>query len=121
MSKKCAILIVEDDDYTRESLCDLLEAEGYDVTSCDNGSTALDSAREKCFAAIITDYELPGLNGAEIVRSLRHQCPSSFIVGVSAGGKEAQDNFHISGTDVFLEKPYSFEELINLLRQKVHR
>ena len=38
MSKKCAILIVEDDDYTRESLCDLLEAEGFDVTSCDNGS-----------------------------------------------------------------------------------
>ena len=117
MSEKNTILVVEDDEKIREPLCAQLEAAGFDVTCCDNGIVALDSARVKCFAAVITDYGLPGLNGAEIARALRLQCPATFIVGISAGRKEK--DFLSAGTDVFLPKPFFFRTLIDLVQQRL--
>lgn len=114
MPQNCTILVVEDDELILETLCDCLEAEGFDVTCCDNGLTALETAREKCFRVIITDHDLPGISGAEIVRTLRLQCPSSFIIGASAGRKEK--DFLDAGVDIYLHKPYSFLKLADLVR-----
>ena len=114
MSNKCAILVVEDDEIIRTALCDILEAEGFDVTCCDNGFKAVDAARQGCFEVIITDHGLPGIDGAEIVRTLRSQCPATFIIGVSAGRKEK--DFIEAGADIYLHKPYSFRELVDLAR-----
>jgi CheY-like chemotaxis protein len=88
MSDKCAVLVVEDDELIRETLCSVLEAEGFEVTCCGSGLTALDYVREGCFRVIITDHGLPGMDGAEMVRIVRSQCPSTFIIGVSAGRRE---------------------------------
>jgi CheY-like chemotaxis protein len=57
------VLIVEDDPGVRTLMKDTLDNYGFHVTSCENGTQALHSSASSYFDVIITDYDLPGLNG----------------------------------------------------------
>ena len=72
------ILLVDDDDATRELLCDFFGDRGYAVETAGDGAKAV--MRLATFAAdlVITDLEMPGMSGLELIRSLhatRHQTP----------------------------------------------
>lgn len=63
MTKQPLILLAEDDDSTRELLEEILEAEGYKITSVANGLEAQELLKKESFDLIITDFKMPGLNG----------------------------------------------------------
>jgi DNA-binding response OmpR family regulator len=72
------ILLVDDDDETRELLRDFFDDRGYAVETAGDGAKAL--SRLATFAAdlVITDLEMPGMSGLELIRSLhaaKPQCP----------------------------------------------
>jgi DNA-binding response OmpR family regulator len=72
------ILLVDDDDETRELLRDFFDDRGYTVETARDGARAL--ARLSTFSAdlVITDLEMPGMSGLELIRSLhmaRPECP----------------------------------------------
>mgnify|MGYP000477223559 CR=1 FL=1 len=110
---KKRVLIIEDNYMLSKVLQDLLESDGFEVSQCDNGTHALSVSESTCFDVIISDYRLPGLNGAQVTRSLRDRCRGSFIVGCSAEPREK--DFLDAGADVFLKKPFRFSELISLI------
>lgn len=113
------VLIVEDDEDIREAIRDALEEDGIRVTSCEDGAAALDAAKGICFRVVVTDYQMPGMTGVEVTRLLRARCPDSFIIGLS--GEKREKDFLAAGADVFIRKPFSFEELISLIEQKANR
>ncbi len=116
MHDKKSVLIIDDDTVISDVLSDILQSEGCEVICCDNGATALDLSKEKCFDIIITDYRMPGMNGVEITRALRSRCGNSFIIGFSAEYKEKA--FLEAGADVFFKKPVSFKEIVTLICRK---
>ena len=67
MSRPVRILVVDDDEDTRELMTFALEAQQYAVTPARDGAEALAALRDATFDLVITDYDMPGLTGAEML------------------------------------------------------
>lgn len=116
MEGKRTVLVIEDTVLVRETLRDMLKADGFEVRECGDGASALDAAAKSDFHIIITDYRMPNMNGVEATKHLRLRFPASVIIGVSSDDRRA--DFLAAGADAFLLKPYRYDDLINLLKVK---
>lgn len=67
------ILLVEDDDDTRQLLAVALEGQGYAVTQADRVDEALDCLRRGSYDLVLTDYDLPGKTGASLLREANRE------------------------------------------------
>jgi CheY-like chemotaxis protein len=112
------VLVVEDSADVRDALCLMLRKFGYHVIACENGLDAIRAAEKAEFQFVITDYELPSLDGSQVSRYMRRCFPSAFIIGVSAG-ERGEDFLQEGSADVFVQKPYSFTEILQLMRRDV--
>ena len=65
------VLVVDDDAFMRTLLLMRLQWAGFRVTAVANGAAALEAVKRDCFAAVILDFEMPGMNGIEVARRLR--------------------------------------------------
>ncbi len=90
-----SLLVVEDDDTIRETVCEALELEGYRVTPCRDGRSALallqeaDAGEESGrFSLVVLDLMLPGLAGLDLCRRLRQVQNHTPILVVSARDSE---------------------------------
>lgn len=98
-----SILVVDDDPALLQSLKEILEAEGYEVTTAADGESGLRYLKEQAFALVLSDLALPGLDGMELLKYLRREqpeCPCIIITGygtitnaVSAMRQGAYDYF----------------------------
>lgn len=79
---KPTVLVVDDDEHITQLLQDLL-ADDYNVVSAVNGYAALLLILNKPLKVdlIITDYDMPGLNGVELIENLSNEIPYIFITG----------------------------------------
>lgn len=111
------ILVVDDDDFIRDFLCELFALSGFDVSCCPDGPSALKAAEKKIFDIVISDYNMPAMTGAEVARRLRGLFPCSVIIGVSSDCRK--DDFLNAGADAFLQKPYTHTQLIALIKKEI--
>ena len=72
MNEKARVLLVEDEESIREGLRDVLLYHGYDVTAVGSGEEGIDRALAGEFAVVLLDVMLPGVNGFEVCRRVRH-------------------------------------------------
>jgi len=68
---KQAIVIVDDDESVRESLRRLMESEGFAVHAFSNGPELLNEASLPAMGCLVVDYQMPAMNGLELVSALR--------------------------------------------------
>ena len=108
-----SILIVEDSELVRRLMTKLCEAMGFSVKTANDGSEALQLAKQEFFEVILMDIVMPGLDGLECTRSIRalelYQQRRPRIVGISAtaSAQECLEN----GMDAFIPKPATHELL----------
>ncbi len=122
------ILVVDDDEQQRLLLQMLLEREGYQVFRAADGKDALEIFEVNPeIRLVITDLEMPRMNGFELVRAIRkHQIRYAYIIVLtSVGDKQSLLKALSEGADDFLTKPAMEEELhlriangMRLLRQQ---
>ena len=108
------ILIVEDDIGSRETLKMLLELDGHDVSSAQNGHEAWQVFEHEDFPVVISDWLMPEMDGLELCRRIRAaDRPSySYVLLVSAlTGKSSYLQGMAAGADDFVSKPYDPDEL----------
>ncbi len=106
------VLIIEDDEEMRALLSEMIEEEGYRVTSVDNGSEAFRKLVKESFDLIITDIHMPGLTGLDILPGIKKLLPEASIIVITAfGGEEVQQKALERGADAYLEKPVHFHRL----------
>ena len=67
----CRVMVVDDDELTRTQLASLLKLADYDVCTADSGTEALSMLTEKRCHIVLTDWEMPGVDGLALCRSLR--------------------------------------------------
>ena len=107
------VLIVEDDEETREFIAKGFADEGFATELADNGRDGLYMATDGSFDAIILDRMLPGLDGLSLLKSLRAasiQTPVLLLTAMSAVDERVTGLR--SGADDYLIKPFSIQELI---------
>lgn len=109
------ILVVDDCRITRRLLSMYLQEAGFDVVLAENGLEALEQlGRESC-AAVITDLNMPQMDGIELTQSLKaHPCYRDLpILMLTTQGEERERNNGLeAGVSVFLTKPISQELLL---------
>src|ERR1700748_880959 len=116
------VLIVEDEPRFAATLAMGLRGEGFVVVHADNGVDGLWEATEHPFDVIVLDIMLPGLNGYEVLRTLREREVWTPVLMLTAkdGDYDQADAFDL-GADDYLIKPFSFVVLIARLRALIRR
>ncbi len=107
-----SVMIVEDDAAIRRLYSFLLTNSGYDVIEAEDGQEALDKFAEKPCDLIITDMNMPRVNGMKLVDELRGQGSEVYIIMVTAFGTPDTEKEAIRrGANEYIAKPFDFEEL----------
>lgn len=115
------ILIIDDDTKLCRLIRDYLEPLGYEVASAHTAPTGLEIALTDTFSAIILDVMLPGMNGFDLLRSLREKS-SVPVLMLTGRGEEADRIVGLEmGADDYLPKTFSTRELLARLRAVVRR
>lgn len=121
--EEATVLLVEDDPTLRSTLSFNLVREGYHVLTAADGPSALDVVAEhgSTLDLMILDVMLPGLNGFQVLRSIRkdHDFP---VLMLSARGEEQDrvDGLEL-GADDYVVKPFALRELLARVRAAVRR
>jgi sigma-B regulation protein RsbU (phosphoserine phosphatase) len=104
------ILVVDDDAMSRRVLAQLLSAAGYDCRVSNDGSEALQTIHARPPSVLLLDFDMPGLNGAEVLRRLRSddnptvaQIPA--IMLTAHGSEQSEVSCLQAGADDFVTKP----------------
>jgi DNA-binding NtrC family response regulator len=126
------ILIVEDDKYMNETLCEVLESEGYNVESALSALDAINKIKhsDKDYHLLILDYNLQylqGITGLDIFKMAKESDPDVKAIMISAYGKdkELKEKARSTGIDAFIDKPFLITDLIDtvddILRHSAHK
>jgi signal transduction histidine kinase len=109
------VLVVDDDDAVREVTAGFLSDLGYRVIEAGSGGAALDLAeRHQRIDAMVLDFAMPGMNGADLARELRARRPSTPIL-FATGYADADALMDISA-DRVVHKPFTQAELARKVR-----
>jgi DNA-binding NtrC family response regulator len=111
------ILIIDDEDSIREYLSMMLEREGYEVSASEDGKKALKLNLKQAYDVVITDIQLPGMSGIDILTTLRDTDPTLPVIIITghASQESAIDALNM-GAFYYLLKPVSNEELKQVVR-----
>jgi CheY-like chemotaxis protein len=116
------VLVVDDDEMSRELLSVVLEAQGYAVESANSGDSALAHLRSSNAHPdlILSDMQMPGTTGSALATELRSVAGNSTVLLAMSGSQPAQDA--VSQFDGFLMKPFKVEQLAETVdRIRRHR
>jgi sigma-B regulation protein RsbU (phosphoserine phosphatase) len=109
-TSRAQILVVDDDAVSRKILAQLLASAGYQCRECEDGAEALELIRAKQPSLVLLDFDMPGLDGAEVLKSLRSdsdpaiaQIPAIMLTG--HGSEESEVRCLQAGADDFVTKP----------------
>ena len=109
-------LVVDDNIAFAENIVEILELTGYVVLAAASAEEALPKALAGQVAFIVTDYRLPGLNGAELIKSVRRYGQKIRAVIISAcSDEETIREAYEAGIADFISKPIDFVRLTRVL------
>jgi DNA-binding response OmpR family regulator len=105
------LLLVEDDRIVRIPVRDALEAAGYAVTACADGSAALRAAESESCDIVLSDVRLPGLDGISLFRRLRQVQPDVAVLLMTAHADTADAVAVMrEGARDYILKPFEMDE-----------
>jgi DNA-binding NtrC family response regulator len=112
------ILIVDDEENTRIGLTKLLTQEGFEVDSAANGNEALDYLDRTKVSLVISDINMPEMNGLAFLRELSCKFPSTNVIMITAyGGVESYLEAMNLGAYEYLHKPVRLDELRSIMKK----
>ncbi|MEW5895691.1 MAG: response regulator [Candidatus Omnitrophota bacterium] len=116
-TRKKNILLVEDEDDSRQLMAKKLESRGYHVLQAADGNDALEIAKNNPLDLIITDIIMPHMDGNQLIKELSnlHSCKNIPIIVITVR-KNMKDYFETLGAVGFIAKPFSPETLIMQVR-----
>jgi DNA-binding NtrC family response regulator len=112
------ILVVDDEEIIRESLSFILEKEGYEVETAENGLEALNKIEIQPFDIVITDLEMPEVKGIELLEKVQSLTPETFVLIITAYASiETAIAALRKGASDYIIKPLEFEDILFRIRR----
>jgi DNA-binding response OmpR family regulator len=116
------VLVVDDDPIVGDVVRRYLEQDGCQVRLVTNGADALNAAAAQPPDLVVLDLMMPGIDGLEVCRRLRHRTPALPVVMLTALGEEADRVLGLEvGADDYVTKPFSPRELVLRIRSVLRR
>lgn len=121
MSARARICLIDDDMLVRDALALGLTDAGFDVLAAPGAAAGYDLTARERIDAIVTDLNMPGTDGAQLIAQVRARFPDMPIVAISGAteinGLSVIDVARARGADAVLTKPFRARELANLLER----
>lgn len=119
-SAKYTILVIDDQPGIRRLLTEVLNDEGYEVATAENGYEGVRIAKEVQPAVILMDMKMPGMDGIETLRELKTSGLQDRVIMMTAYGeletvKEARD----LGAYSYITKPFDIIALCNMIHEQI--
>ena len=114
------ILLLEDDTVLLQTLCEILNQHGFDVTAVEKGQDAIDMTFDNSYDIYLFDINLPDMNGIDLLKSLKEagdQTPTIFI-SANEDIQTIAKGFDVGAED-YIKKPFVPEELLIRLNAKL--
>ncbi|HVF21949.1 MAG TPA: response regulator [Pyrinomonadaceae bacterium] len=110
------LLVVDDEDFVRELLRDILDSENCEVEVAQDGTEALALFRAREFDGVFTDVGMPGMSGWELAREIR-QLNNQVPIGIITGWGEivGSNEQRAAGVDWVVAKPFTAERIAELV------
>ncbi|MBI3202612.1 MAG: sigma-54-dependent Fis family transcriptional regulator [Myxococcales bacterium] len=122
MTSKGRILVVDDEPNARTALAEILKEEGYQVETAADGFKGLARAEEFGPDLVLTDLKMPGMDGVELLRKLRHHASDLPVVLMTAfGAVETAVSAMREGAADYLTKPLNTDELVLVIDRALER
>ena len=113
------ILVIDDSHFSREAISVALVKVGFAVNTAEDGKEGLRLASEKLFDVALVDFEMPGMQGPEVLRKLRAlgpKAPTLLIMLTSRTGAVDRLRAKFAGCDAYMTKPTRMQEFLKILR-----
>jgi two-component system, OmpR family, response regulator len=122
---RTSIMVVDDDRHLLTTITDFLRFEGFEVMSAGDGMKALLLLKTARPDVILLDVMMPGMDGGEVAQAIRaipalEHTPIIFTTAVVSKAEERTHGGEIGG-EMFLAKPFKFEELTSRIRDVLAR
>ncbi len=111
------ILVVDDEEQICSLLTQMLEHEGFDVDTAENGEQGLSLVSKKAYDLVITDMIMPVKDGLKLIMELIRDYPELRILAISGGGAIKAERYltmagYLGDEIATLEKPFTLESLL---------
>ena len=121
-NRKTSILVVDDLRSIRLTLGGILEDQGYNVVTVDDGYQAIEVVRETHFDVVFMDIKMPGINGVQTFREVKKIDPKAAVIMMTAYSvedlvKEALEE----GAYTIVYKPFDIDRIIALIEELLER
>ena len=113
------ILVIDDDQRVLSLLKAFLEPEGFDVVTAADGVYGMQLLRETKVDLVLLDVLMPGLNGYQVLQSIREHSSVPVIMVTGMTDKDSVTRFLNLGADDYVTKPFNKGELIARIRSKL--
>jgi two-component system, response regulator, stage 0 sporulation protein F len=123
-SSRPAIVVVEDQLDLLGILSRLLRdfADTYDIVMASEPTAALEQIRRRDVPLVITDYNMPGMTGLQLIMSIKASAPQTHIILLTAYASPLlEQRAFAAGADDFLTKPFSIDRLEQMVRAVLRR
>ncbi|NTV48352.1 MAG: sigma-54-dependent Fis family transcriptional regulator [Geobacteraceae bacterium] len=119
---KIKILVVDDELSMREFLSILLEREGYDVTVAGSAEDALRTMESALFDLVLSDVNMPGLSGIELLARIKEKSPETAVLMLTAfsAADQAVEAMKLGAYD-YIGKPFKNEEIKQLVKNALEK
>ncbi|MBN2429640.1 MAG: sigma-54-dependent Fis family transcriptional regulator [Deltaproteobacteria bacterium] len=120
--KKYSILVVDDEESMREFLAIMLHREGYKVTAAEDGAQALVCLNNNSYDLIISDIQMPRLDGFKLLKHVQEHCPETVMIMITAFSttEEAVEAMKNGAYD-YIIKPFKNEEIRLVVKNALER
>jgi len=116
------VIVIDDDTATLDLMRFQLEANGFQVSTAETGRQGLELFKENHYDVVLTDLNLPDINGIEMVKLCKEASPDTEIIMITGfGSMEKAIEATKAGAFFFVEKPVEFEEVLVLIEKAVER
>jgi len=123
MTQHQNILIVDDEEGMRDSLTFMLESEGLtSIQTANNGEVALAELDRQAYALVITDLEMPKMNGYLLMQVVQRRWPNTMVIAITGfGSTESAAECLRHGAFDYITKPFNVEVIIAVIRRALDR
>ena len=117
---KTRVLVVDDADTIRDHLRSIFSSDGYEVSEADRGSTGLEASQKEQFDLIVTDVNMPDMNGIEMIAQVRKNSlnvDTPVMVVTTESLRRWGNTCKELGAQFWIMKPFSEEAILSVARK----
>ena len=115
------VLVIDDDEQTRTLVRHMLSREGHEVVEAVDGADGLRLFGKSPPDVVLTDINMPGLDGHDVIEAIRMQHPDVPIIAISGGGPVGREELLLKasalGADQIIMKPFEFRQLVDAVER----